>query len=170
MKSSRRIKRMDKARKRSKFVTKMNLTSLMDVFTILVFFLLVNSGAADPLESPKDVTLPESRAESKPKETVVIYVSPETVVVQGQPVAMVADILAAPREDVAAIRDRLAAIKGQIIGPNTQQVAGSQEVTIMADKSIPFSVVKQIMSTCTSEGYGNISLAVVQKDAQVAAI
>ena len=133
MKSSRRIKRMDKTRKRSKFVTKMNLTSLMDVFTILVFFLLVNSGAADPLESPKDVKLPESRAECKPKETVVIYISPET-------------------------------------GPNTQQVAGSQEVTIMADKSIPFSVVKRIMSTCTSEGYGNISLAVVQKDAQVAAI
>lgn len=170
MKSSRRIKRMDKARKRSRFVTKMNLTSLMDVFTILVFFLLVNSGAADPLESPKDVTLPESRAEVRPKESVVIYVSAETVVVQGQPVAMVADILAKPGRDIVPIRDRLAAIKDQIIGPNTLQVAGSHEVTIMADKSIPFSVVKQIMSTCTSEGYGKISLAVVQKDAQVAAI
>ena len=90
MRNSRRIKRM--SRNRGK-ITKMNLTSLMDVFTILVFFLLVNSGSVELVEAPKDVKLPESIEESKPRETVIVAVSPETVMVQGKLVAMVDDIL-----------------------------------------------------------------------------
>ena len=61
-------------------------------------------------------------------------------------------------------------MRNNIVGPSTLAVAGSLEVTILADRSIPFSVVKQIMSTCTSQGYGHISLAVIQKDAQVSQI
>lgn len=168
MKSSRRIKRM--SRKRLQLVTKMNLTSLMDVFTILVFFLLVNSGNADVMDTPKEIELPESKVEVKPRETVVIYISPEQVIVQGQPVADIADILANPGQDILSIQERLAEIKDHVIGPNTKVVAGSQEVTILADREIPFSVIKQIMSTCTSQGYGKISLAVMQKGAQTAQI
>ena len=162
MKSSRRIKRM--SRKRLKLLTKMNLTSLMDVFTILVFFLLVNSGTAETLETPKQLDLPQSIVESKPRETVVIFVGTEHVVVQGVAVARVADILESPEEDIEPIMARLAMLKENIIGLNTLLVAESREVTILADKSTPFSVVKRIMSTCTSQGYGHISLAVIQKD------
>ena len=60
MRNSRRIKRMKRNRGK---ISKMNLTSLMDVFTILVFFLLVNSGSVEVVEAPKDVKLPESRGE-----------------------------------------------------------------------------------------------------------
>ncbi|MDH3640604.1 MAG: biopolymer transporter ExbD [Gammaproteobacteria bacterium] len=168
MKSSRRLKRMSK--KRLKLTTKMNLTSLMDVFTILVFFLLVNSGSADTLETPKEVQLPESKVESKPRETVVIFVGKEQVVVQGEPVALVADILESKGENIEPIMAQLAMIKENVIGTSTLQVSESQEVTILADRSVPFSVVKQIMSTCTSQGYGHISLAVIQKDAQISQI
>jgi len=149
-------------------ITKMNLTSLMDVFTILVFFLLVNSGSVEVMEAPKTVTLPESRVEAKPRETVVIFVSADEVIVQGKAVAVVAGIL---DEDPAAmdpIASRLAELKENIIGPNTKAVAGSQEVTILADRSVPFIVVKRIMSICTGEGYENVSLAVIQKPSQVA--
>lgn len=166
MKSSRRIKRMSK--KRLKLLTKMNLTSLMDVFTILVFFLLVNSGAAEVLESPKDVELPESSVEAKPRETVVVFVTPEDVIVQGKAVARVDDILAAPDTPVTAIGDRLRTVQDSIIGPKTRSVASSQEITILADRRVPFAVIKQVMSTCTGEGYGRVSLAVMQKDAQLA--
>jgi len=168
MKSSRRIKRMTKSR--MQLITKMNLTSLMDVFTILVFFLLVNSGSAEVLESPKGMELPESVVENKPRETVVIFIGMEQVIVQGQPVAEIADIAASPGEDIAPIKERLAAIKESIIGAKTAQVAESQEITILADKGVPFSVVKRVMSTCTGEGYGRISLAVLQKGEQVAQI
>ena len=165
MRNTRRIKRM--GRNRTK-ITKMNLTSLMDVFTILVFFLLVNSGSVELLEAPKDVKLPESREESKPRETVVILVSKEDVLVQGQLVARVADILEGELSTLDPIAVRLAELKENIIGANTLAVAGSQEVTILADKSVPFVVVRKIMSACTGEGYENVSLAVIQKPTQVA--
>jgi biopolymer transport protein ExbD len=158
------------SRKRLKLLTKMNLTSLMDVFTILVFFLLVNSGSADVMDTPKEIELPQSIVESKPRETVVIFVGKEQVLVQGEPIALIADILESPGEDIQPIMDRLAMINENIIGPNTKHVAASREVTILADKSIPFSVIKRIMSTCTSQGYGHISLAVIQKDAQISQI
>jgi biopolymer transport protein ExbD len=165
VKSSRRIKRMSRGRKT---ITKMNLTSLMDVFTILVFFLLVNSGQAELLESPKQVTLPESLVEAKPRETVVIFITPEEVLVQGRPVVTIEEIMASGEPNIEAVMERLAALKDTIVGPATLAVAGSQEITILADRSIPFAVIKKIMSTCTSEGYGKISLAVIQKPSQLA--
>jgi len=165
MRNTRRIKRM--SRNRAK-ITKMNLTSLMDVFTILVFFLLVNSGSVEVVEAPKDVSLPESRVESKPRETVVISISAEEVLVQGKLVAFVQDILDNKENAVDPINARLAELKESVIGINTKTVAASQEVTILADRSVPFTVVKTVMSTCTAEGYENVSLAVIQKATQVA--
>jgi len=166
VRNSRRIKRMGRNRLK---ITKMNLTSLMDVFTILVFFLLVNSGSVEILDSPKEVTLPESRVETKPRETVVIFVSAEEVLVQGQLVAYVDDILADKSSALDPIAARLAELKENVIGTNTLTLSTSQEVTILADKSVPFTVIKTIMSTCTGEGFENVSLAVTQKGAQLAA-
>lgn len=167
MKTTRRIKRM--SRNRSK-ISKMNLTSLMDVFTILVFFLLVNSASSEVLDTPKQITLPESVVESKPRETVVIFISAEQVTVQGQPVVTVADILATEGQDIAPIADRLAMLDEAVVGLRTRIVAESQEITILADRQVPFSVIKKVMSTCTSQGYGRISLAVMQKGHQAAQI
>jgi biopolymer transport protein ExbD len=150
-------------------IGKMNLTSLMDVFTILVFFLLVNSGSVEVMEAPKTVTLPESSVEAKPRETVVIFVSQEEVLVQGRVVARVENILGGDVASIESITDRLAELSEHIIGPATKVVAGSQEVTILADKEVPFAVIKRIMSACTGQGYGHVSLAVIQKPSQVQA-
>ena len=166
MRNSRRIKRMSRNRVK---ITKMNLTSLMDVFTILVFFLLVNSGSVELLEAPKNITLPEARVESKPRETVVIFVSAVDVLVQGVMVARVDDILEEREGTIEPINARLAELKENVVGPSTLTVAGSQEVTILADKSVPFVVIRKIMSTCTDEGFENVSLAVIEKPSQVAA-
>ncbi len=167
MKSSRRIKRMSRNRPKA---VRIPLTSLMDVFTILVFFLLVNSSATEILDAPKQITLPDSVVEDKPRETVVIFVSPTEVTVQGKPVITIDDIVASGRQNIDPIAQRLAELSDSIIGINTKVVAESQEVTILADKSVPFSVVKKVMSTCTSQGYGRISLAVLQKAPATAAI
>jgi biopolymer transport protein ExbD len=153
------------SRFRSK-VPGINLTSLMDVFTILVFFLVMNSGS-EVLDSG-DVVLPESIVDAKPSETVVINIGKEDVLVQGEPVVRVADIMAAGGGDVVPIMDRLAELQSRVIGMRTQAVAQSSAITILADKSIPFSIVKQIMSTCTAQGYTRISLAVIQKESAVA--
>ena len=69
-------------------------------------------------------------------------------------------------------RGHLAELKENVIGTSTKTVAASREVTILADRTVPFAVVEKIMSTCTAEGYENVSLAVIQKNAnaQVAAL
>jgi biopolymer transport protein ExbD len=155
------------SRNRAK-IAALNLTSLMDVFTILVFFLLVNSASTEVLETPKQLTLPASVVEEKPRETVVIFVSPTEVTVQGERVALVEDILAAGGQNVAAVGERLSQVSESIIGLNSRTVANSREVTILADKSVPFNVIKKVMSTCTSRGFERISLAVIQKASETA--
>jgi biopolymer transport protein ExbD len=163
MKYSRRMSRLARFRPKK---AAMNLTSLMDVFTILVFFLIMNSGS-EVLDS-NGVSLPESVVETKPTETVVINVNTEEVLVQGEPVVRSADVLAMGGGDIEPIVVRLAELRERVIGVRTQAVADSPAVTILADKSIPFSVLKQIMSTCTAGGYTRISLAVIQKESVVA--
>jgi biopolymer transport protein ExbD len=147
-------------------VSKLNLTPLMDVFTVLVFFLMVNSATVETLQQPKSLVLPESVVESKPRETVVILVGSDEVLVQGVPVARVRDIEANPDAEIASIGARLAELSESVIGLSTQAVAESQEVTLLADKSVPFSVVKKVMATCTARGYTRVSLAVIQKTEQ----
>jgi len=144
-------------------VPKMNLTSLMDVFTILVFFLLVNSATNEILETPKQIVLPASFVEEKPRETVVIFISANDVTVQGEAVIQTSEILVSPTQRIDPIATRLNELTASVIGISTRTVAQSQEVTILADRMIPFSVIKRVMSTCTGEGYSQISLAVLQK-------
>jgi biopolymer transport protein ExbD len=163
MKASRRISRMARNKRA---LPKVNLTPLMDVFTVLVFFLMVNSGSVETLQQPREIKLPESVVEEKPRETVVIFVGKEEVLVQGVPVARVADIQATTSVMIEPISVRLAELSESVIGLSTQSVAESQEVTVLADRSIPFSVLKKIMVTCTGQGYTRVSLAVVQKSPQ----
>jgi biopolymer transport protein ExbD len=163
MRNSRRMRRMSRNKKK---VAGLNLTSLMDVFTILVFFLLFHSGSGEVVQAPKQIKLPDSVVETKPRETVVIMVSPDMVLVQGQAVVNTPNLLDDKIQRVAEITERLEQLKRNIIGINTRTAVQSKEVTILADKTIPFRVLKKIMSTCTASGYGRISLAVIQKAAQ----
>jgi biopolymer transport protein ExbD len=144
----------------------MNLTSLMDVFTILVFFLLVNSTNSDILEPPKKITLPSSVVEAKPKETAVIIVSNNEVMVEGEVVASVADIIASKQDAIVEISDRLKSISHNVIGVSTKAISESKEVTILADRTVPFKVLRKVMSSCTFAGYEKISLAVLEKARQ----
>jgi len=160
MKESRRIRRMERSRKKA---VGLNLTSLMDVFTILVFFLLANSSSNEVLSTPKHIKLPDSVVESKPRETVVIMVGPETVLVQGEAVVNTTELIENKSDNIPEITQRLDLLERNIIGINSQTAIASKEVTILADKTIPFNVLKKIMTTCTGSGYGRISLAVIQK-------
>jgi len=158
--ASRRMKRM--SRRAVNAVPKMNLTSLMDVFTILVFFLLVNSATTEVLETPKQITLPASTVEDKPRETVVVFVSPEDVTVQGEVVTTMEAMASHPGAEIPEIAARLQDLRGTVIGTSTKAAAQSQEVTVLADRNVPFEIVKRVMSTCTGQGYTKISLAVMQ--------
>jgi len=154
---------MERSRKKT---PGLNLTSLMDVFTILVFFLLANSSSSEVLATPKIIELPTSVVEAKPRETVIIMVSPTTVLVQGEVVVNTPELLASTNDSIPEITERLTQLERNIIGISTKEVVESKEVTVLADKTIPFRVLKKIMLTCTASGYGKISLAVIRKASQ----
>jgi biopolymer transport protein ExbD len=158
--NTRRITRMTRNRKK---LPGMNLTSLMDVFTILVFFLLTNSASNEALEAPKAIKLPSSVVETKPQETVVVLVTPENILVQGKVVADTADVIAGNEIVVESIKNELLILRSRSLGINVDR---EPEINLLADRKIPFSLLKKIMSSCTSAGYSKISLAVNQKSSQ----
>jgi len=163
MVKSARAKRMEKHHKRNKGAGSLNLVSLMDIFTILVFFLLVNSSDVETLPNTKDLQLPESIAEEKAKESVVILISEEDILVQGEAVARVADVLARTGNDIPGLREALKSQNDRVLRRAAQDDIAGREVTIMGDKDIPYRLLKKVMATCTESDYGQISLAVLQK-------
>jgi biopolymer transport protein ExbD len=139
----------------------LNLIPMMDVLCVLVFFLLFHSFNGDMPE--QRIALPDSVVETRPRETVVIVVSPEAVMVQGEAVIGTPELLNDSIGTVYAVRDRLRQIEHNSDGTSARTDDESREVTLLADKTIPFKVLKKIMTTCTASGYGRISLAVEQK-------
>jgi len=163
MAKSGRAKRMDKHHKRKKGTGALNLVSLMDIFTILVFFLLVNSSQVETLPNAKELQLPESIAEEKAKETVVIIIGETDLLVQGTPVAKIADVMARKGNDIPELREALLSQNDRVLRREAQDNIAAREVTIMGDKDIPYRLLKKVMATCTESDYGQISLAVLQK-------
>ncbi|NOR67476.1 MAG: biopolymer transporter ExbD, partial [Woeseiaceae bacterium] len=107
MRKSARAQRMERRHERGKKGIALNLVALMDIFTILVFFLLVNSSDVETLPNAKDIQLPQSIAEAKAKESVVILISEEDILVQGSPVAKVADVMKLKGNDIPQLRQAL---------------------------------------------------------------
>ena len=139
------------------------LVSMMDIFTILVFFLLVNSSDVQDVPSTRQVRLPESVAERKPRETVVVMVTRDDILVQGNAVASIAEVNEASGLVIEPLKRALEAIAGRALAV-LQEPGGSRgEVTVMGDRAIPYEVLKKVMATCTEAGYGQVSLAVLQK-------
>lgn len=178
---SRRMKRMARSHKRKK-TQGMNLTSLMDVFTILVFFLLTNTSSNEALEPPKVITLPDSVVETKPRETVTLMVTDEEILVESKSVVATADVIESEEIIIEAIKQAMISEMDKAIlvanaeqgesqedaadNESEEQAALPPEVNILADRTIPFSLLKKVMSSCTDAGYTKVSLAVIQKAAQ----
>ena len=163
MKMSRRARRMERHHKRKRTAAAFSLVSLMDIFTILVFFLLVNSSEVEVLQGSKAIRLPESVAEQKPRETLVVMVGGEDILVQGRRVAGVPEALAGDGI-IPALKAELDHQTERARRLGGEHPPGAQrEITIMGDRSVPYRVLKRIMLTCARADYGNISLAVLNK-------
>lgn len=147
---------------RNKSLVDLNLVSLIDIFTILIFFLLANASEVEVLPSTKSVRLPESTAEKAPKETVVVVVSEQDILVQGRKVASVAEAMNAEGDLIESLRAELDYHAGrQLI--RKEKEAKTKAVTIMGDKEIPYRLLRKVMVTCARANYADISFAVMQK-------
>lgn len=161
--SSRRVKRM--SRNKGK-MPGLSLTSLMDVFTILVLYLLVNQGSGADIDPPKTIKIPDSVVETAPRQTIVMTVSDAAVYLQGEPVITIAEVLESKVDYIEAVRQEMVRLKELSVEQGGQVAANNTEVTILADRGVPFKILKKLMSTSSSAGYVKISLAVNQKEKQ----
>jgi len=159
MKLSRRAKRMKQHHARGqKRSAMLNMVSLMDIFTILVFFLLVNATSTQVLPSPKNIVLPEAAAEKLPSRNLVIAVDERVIRLQGKAIVTVKDALKGDRNSIKPLYNAL-----QLASKTVKDITDKQGVTIMGDQEIPYQLLKKIMLTCAGAQYTNISFAVNQK-------
>jgi biopolymer transport protein ExbD len=139
----------------------MNLVSLIDVFTILIFFLLSNSGV-ETVPSSGAVHLPESTAKKEPKETLVVVVNATEITVDGRKVADVAPLAAATSDEIPGLRAELQLLASRPVA-RAQNAANSKAVTIMGDKDIPYQLLRKVMYTCALADFTDVSFAVNKK-------
>jgi len=149
--------RMARHHRRSKEKSfSLNMVSLMDIFTILVFFLLVTSTESQVVSQPKNIQLPESVATKTPKHNIIIVVNSDKIELFGEKININVNKLNASQVN-SFIRDKL-------ISRGVHKMDKSKRsVTIMGDKSIPYSVLKTIMLSVAATNIQNISFAVLKK-------
>ncbi len=160
MTMSRRARRMERNHKRNKLGA-LNLVSLMDIFTILVFFLLVSSSNVQQLPNSKDISLPTSIAEKSPKETLVIAVTQDSIIVQGNKVSNIIDVLDDNETLIKSLEKELIFQSSKSL--NSSNNKKGRSVTIMGDENIPYQLLRKILATCRQTNYTHIAFAAVQK-------
>jgi biopolymer transport protein ExbD len=160
MKASLRARRMARNHKRLKQQAKLSLVSLMDIFTILVFFLMVNSGDVEVLQADKNITLPESVSEQNPEITLTIKISADAIVVQGRKIESVARALAQTGNAIGPLAKELKYQSTRGPELTEREMKMGRSIIIMGDQGMPYKLLKRIMSTCADSDYRDIALAV----------
>lgn len=165
MKMSHRAKRMERLQKRSK-KSGLNLVSLMDIFTILVFFLLVSSSNVQQLPSSKDIKLPTSVAKKVPKETIIIAITANAILVQGIKVAQIDEVITSNEVLIPELEKELKFLSANGGLPEVTDATAapkSRSVTIMGDENLPYQLLRKILATCRQASYTHIAFAARQK-------
>lgn len=161
MKKSLRARRMARNHRRMKTVATLNLVPIIDILTMLLFFLMVNSGSVEVLEADKTIILPVSTVEKKPEETLVVKINATDIIVQGRKVADVATVMAADTDDsIPGLTAELAIWAQRNLGMTKEEKERGHSVTIMGDQKIPYRLLKRVMTTCAQADFRDIALAV----------
>jgi biopolymer transport protein ExbD len=144
----------------------LNLIPLIDILSVMVSFLLVYSTEVEVIQNSKGIEIPQSISQTAPDHSVVVMITKTDLFVQGEFIESIKDVQA---DQGATIAQLGAALKRPLlIGKDISEAAlAAREITIMADKSLPYEVLKKVMATCTDADYGKISLAVLQKEKPV---
>ena len=166
MSMSNRARRMLQHQLRNRADAELNLIPMIDILSVMVSFLLVYSTEVEVVQNSKGIEIPQSISEQRPRQTVVVMLTKEDVFVQGERVASVAEVAGSAEGVVAPLSAALK--RPTLIGQEmTERAIAEREVTVMADKSLPYEVLKKVMTTCTDADFGRLSFALMQKDKPV---
>jgi biopolymer transport protein TolR len=158
--SNNRLKR----RKRHRGASHFALVPFIDMMTILVVFLLAHTAEVDILPNTKNISIPQSLSERKPNAAIVVMVTKDSVYVDGRLVGSIAEVVANTGNVFEPLKAALMAQNELALGGAQKTDIAKREVTIMGDKSTPYSVLKKIMLTCSDAEYGKVSFAVVERE------
>jgi biopolymer transport protein TolR len=140
------------------------LIPFIDMMTILVVFLLAHTAEVDILPNTKNISIPQSLSDRKPSAAVVVMITKDSVYVDGQLVGSLNEVVASQGAFFAPLKAALLAQNARSLNSAQKTDISKREVTIMGDKSIPYSVLKKIMLTCSEAEYGKVSFAVVERE------
>lgn len=162
MKMTARALRIERRSGRHRPQANLSLTSLMDIFTILVFFLLVNSENPAKLPSTDNIQLPVSLSETAPKQNLVVMITKSDILVQDMRVASVAEVLAMESTLVPSLAEELKYRASKVAPVLNAEGIPEREVTILGDKDISYKALRKVMATLSANDYSKISFGVIR--------
>ena len=142
----------------------MTLVPFIDMLMILTVFLLVHNSDVDILPNTKQIAIPQSIADKKPRPSVVVMVTKEDLLVDGRAIAKLSDVINSQDAIIQPLKQALQSQADTVLVDAAKQEIKDREVTIMGDRATPYSVLRKIMATCTDADYGKVSLAVVERE------
>lgn len=146
----------------------LKLTSMIDMFTILLVFLLKSYSADGQIMTvAQDLRLPESTSQKQPAVMSVIALTTEWLLVDGRPIERLDTIMSSDKMLIAPLEAELQRLRrlSEGMGEMSTQMQGFQgNIAIQGDKDITFDLLKRIMLTCGRVGYNNMNLAVLEKE------
>jgi biopolymer transport protein ExbD len=156
--------RIKRHRKRHHGASHFALIPFIDMMTILVVFLLAHTAEVDILPNSTNIAIPQSLSEQKPNPTVVVMVTKDSLLVDGRVIGSLAEFEASSDPVIIPLKTALMAQNDTILSNAQKTDVSKREVTIMGDKSTPYSLLKKIMLTCSEADYGKVSFAVVERE------
>ena len=143
------------------------LVPMIDMLTILVVYLLVHAADYEILPNTKNIAIPQSVSEAKPRESVTLLVTRDTVYVNG---AVVVPLEVVRTTEGSVVEPLVVALRGVGRRDMLSGRTDRREVTVLADRELPYSVMRRIMSSASAADYTAVSLAVIEKARAAAAI
>ena len=144
----------------------LSLVPMIDILTIIVVYLLVHAADAELLSNPRNVSMPMSVSELKPREATVITVARDMLYVNGEEVVSVAEVAASTEPVVERLRAKLRKQARSLLGASAEE----REITVIADKSLMYPVLRRIVASCSAAEYTKVSLAVVEREQALASL
>ncbi len=143
------------------------LVPMIDMLTILVVYLLVHAADYEIVPNTKNISVPQSISDSKPHEATTVMVTRDTIYVNGAAVARTEDVAGSVDERIEPLEQalRAEAAKNLVTSAPAEGAADpGREVTVLADKGLPYAMLKKIMASCSAADYRKVSLAVIEKE------
>ena len=159
-----RIKRHRKRGNKVEGGNHMTLVPFIDMLTILVVFLLVHTSDVDVLPNTKNISIPESISDKKPHPSVVVMITKDDLLVDGRPIATLAQIEASPDAVIQPLKVALQSQADKVLASAAKDEIKDREVTILGDRNTPYKVLRKVMATATDADYGKVSLAVIERE------